>query len=86
MILNAVGVLAKLQLQMMVAFAELGWKIIRQRQAVGIARAKARGVYKGRKKTIEENRIRAMKVNGYSVTDIADIVGVSRMTVYRSIG
>jgi len=43
-------------------------------------------VYKGRKKKIDENRIRAMKADGYSVTDIAEFMGVSRMTVYRSIG
>ena len=76
---------AKLQLQMMGAFAEFERNIIRQRQAEGIARAKERGVYKGRKKTIDENRIRKMKTDGHSVTEIAELVGVSRMTVYRHI-
>ena len=76
---------ARLQLQMMGAFAEFERNIIRQRQAEGIARAKDRGVYKGRKKTIDENRIRAMKAEGHSVTEIAEIVGVSRMTVYRAL-
>ena len=77
---------AKLQLQMMGAFAEFERNIIRQRQAEGIARAKVRGVYKGRKKTIDDNRIRKMKAEGHSVTEIAELVGVSRMTVYRSLG
>jgi len=77
---------AKLQLQMMGAFAEFERNIIRQRQAEGIARAKERGVYKGRKKTIDENRIRKMKTDGHSVTEIAELVGVSRMTVYRTLG
>lgn len=76
---------AKLQLQMMGAFAEFERNISRQRQAEGIARAKERGVYKGRKKTIDENRIRKMKTDGHSVTEIAELVGVSRMTVYRTI-
>jgi len=76
---------ARLQLQMMGAFAEFERNIIRQRQAEGIARAKSRGVYKGRKKTVDENRICKMKAEGHSVTDIAEIVGVSRMTVYRCI-
>lgn len=75
---------ARLQLQMMGAFAEFERNIIRQRQAEGIARAKARGVYKGRKKTVDENRIRAMKAEGQNVKDIAKMLGVSRMTVYRS--
>ena len=76
---------ARLQLQMMGAFAEFERNIIRSRQAEGIARAKARGVYKGRKKTIDENRIQAMKVEGHSVTEISELLGVSRMTVYRSL-
>ena len=83
---DADDALARLQLQMMGAFAEFERNIIRQRQAEGIARAKARGVYKGRKKTIDENRIRNMKAEGHSVTEIAELVGVSRMTVYRTLG
>jgi len=78
--------LLRLQLQMMGAFAEFERNIIRQRQAEGIARAKDRGVYKGRKKTIDDNRIRKMKAEGHSVTEIAELVGVSRMTVYRTLG
>ena len=77
---------ARLQLQMMGAFAEFERNIIRQRQAEGIARAKARGIYKGRKKTIDENRIRMMKADGHSVTEISKFLGVSRMTVYRYLG
>lgn len=76
---------ARLQLQMMGAFAEFERNIIRQRQAEGIARAKARGVYKGRKKTIDGNRIRTMKAAGHSVTEIAADIGISRMSVYRSL-
>ena len=74
---------ARLQLQMMGAFAEFERNIIRSRQAEGIARARERGVYKGRKKTIDENRIRKLRTEGHSVTDIAELLGVSRMTVYR---
>ena len=75
---------ARLQLQMMGAFAEFERNIIRSRQAEGIARAKARGVYKGRKKKIDTNRILKMKAEGHSVTEIAELMGISRMTVYRS--
>jgi len=72
--------------KMMGAFAEFERSIIRQRQAEDIARAKARGVYKGRQKTIDENRIRKMKAEGHSVTEISGSLGVSRMTVYRYLG
>ena len=41
---------AKLQLQMMGAFAEFERNIIRKRQAEGIAKAKERGVYTTRKR------------------------------------
>ena len=41
---------AKLQLQMMGAFAEFERNIIRKRQAEGIAKAKERGVYENRKR------------------------------------
>jgi len=44
------------------------------------------GVYKGRQKTIDENRIRKMKAEGHSVTEISGSLGVSRMTVYRYLG
>ena len=81
---DADDALARLQLQMMGAFAEFERNIIRQRQAEGISRAKARGVYKGRKKTIDANRIQALKADGHSVTEIAELMGISRMTVYRS--
>ena len=67
------------------AFAEFERNIIRQRQAEGIARAKVRGVYKGRKKTIDTTSIRNMNAEGHSVTEIAALLGVSRMTVYRSL-
>ena len=77
---------ARLQLQMMGAFAEFERNIIKSRQAEGIARAKARGVYKGRKKTVDTNRILKMKSDGHSVTEIAELAGVCRMTVYRSLG
>ena len=41
---------AKLQLQMMGAFAEFERALIRKRQAEGIAKAKERGVYANRKR------------------------------------
>lgn len=78
---DAEDAFAKLELQMMGAVVEFERNIIRQRQAEGNARAKERGVYKGRKKTIDTNRILKMQVDGHSVTEISELVGVSRMTV-----
>ena len=74
---------AKLQLQMMGAFAEFERNIIRKRQAEGIAVAKAKGVYKGGKKRIDRDKVHQLKAEGLSTYKIADAMGVSRMSVHR---
>jgi DNA invertase Pin-like site-specific DNA recombinase len=74
---------AKLQLQMMGAFAEFERNIIKKRQAEGIAKAKARGVYKGTKKRIDRDKVRQLKAEGYSTYQIAEQMGISRMSVHR---
>ena len=78
---------AKLQLQMMGAFAEFERNIIRKRQAEGIAKAKERGVYENRKrkKKVSDVRIIGLKDEGLNNTEIADYLGISRMTVYRAL-
>lgn len=68
---------------MMGVFAEFERSIIRKRQAEGIAKAKARGAYKGRKATIDGENIRRLKATGTSVSDIARAMNISRMSVYR---
>ena len=76
---------AKLQLQMMGAFAEFERNIIRKRQAEGIAKAKKRGVYKGRTKKINDNKILELKQKGYGATEIASEMGITRTSVYRAL-
>lgn len=78
---------AKLQLQMMGAFAEFERNIIRKRQAEGIAKAKAKGVYdnRKRKKKVSDKRITELKTNGLNNTEIAKHLGVSRMTIHRAL-
>ncbi|MDU8913360.1 recombinase family protein [Aestuariicoccus sp. MJ-SS9] len=75
--------LAKLQLQMMGAFAEFERNIIRKRQAEGIAKAKAKGVYKGRKPSIDRQKVRELRSEGLSTYKIAESMGISRMSVHR---
>ena len=74
---------AKLQLQMMGAFAEFERNIIRKRQAEGIAKAKAKGKYKGTKKRIDRERVHQLRSEGNSTYKIAEEMGVSRMSVHR---
>jgi DNA invertase Pin-like site-specific DNA recombinase len=76
---------ARLQLQMMGAFAEFERNIIRKRQAEGIAKAKERGVYKGRAKKTADGKIIELKSKGYKVTEIAEELGINRITVYRAL-
>ena len=76
---------AKLQLQMMGAFAEFERNIIRKRQAEGIAKAKAKGLYKGRPKTVDDAKIRELKKAGLGATAIAKKLGIGRATVYKAL-
>jgi DNA invertase Pin-like site-specific DNA recombinase len=76
---------SRLQLQMMGAFAEFERNIIRKRQAEGIAKAKTRGVYKGRIKQVDDQKIVHLKQQGHKVSEIASTLGVSRMSVYRAL-
>ncbi len=74
---------AKLQLHMMGAFAEFERNIIRKRQAEGIAKAKSKGVYKGRKPSIDRDRVKELREEGLSTYKIAANMGISRMSVHR---
>ena len=56
----------------------------RRRQAQGIARAKEKGVYKGRPENVERNaHIATLLRKGVSWNDIVRIAGVSRQTVSK---
>lgn len=84
---NSDDAFAKLQLQMMGAFAEFERNIIRKRQAEGIAKAKAKGVYENRKraKKVSQKRIAKLKADGLNNSEIANYLSISRMTVYRAL-
>jgi len=49
----------------------------------GIAKAKAAGVYRGRKATIEPEAVRGLKAEGLGATQIAKKLGIGRASVYR---
>ncbi len=72
-------------LDMLGVFAEFETNIRKERQLEGIAAAKVAGVYKGRKATIDAQKIRQMASEGVGGTAIAKTLGVSRSTVYRLI-
>ena len=76
---------AKLQLHLIGAFAEFERSIIRKRQAEGIAKAKEKGIYKGRKSSIKIDEVIAMKEQGLGASAIARKMGIGRASVYRLI-
>ena len=53
------------------------------RQMEGIARAKTKGVYKGRKSNINVEKIKSLKDEGMGATAIARELGIHRDSVYR---
>ena len=71
--------------QMLGVFAEFETNIRKERQAAGIARAKAEGKYKGRKPTVRPEYVKALSGNGTKVADIAKQLGCSRQAVYRAL-
>lgn len=71
---------------MLGVFAEFETNLRRERQAEGIATAKAKGVYKGRPAKIDMAAIRARLAEGQSPTQIAREMGISRGTVYKAKG
>lgn len=72
-------------LDMLGVFAEFETNLRRERQAEGIARAKAKGVYKGRKPSVDKERVREMHGRGVSPTKIAKELGIGRTSVYRAL-
>ena len=77
---------SKLLLQMLGAVGEFERALIRERQREGIAIAKTKGVYKGRKPILNEEmklKLREMVANGVSKTEIAKNLAMSRASVYQ---
>ena len=70
-------------LDMLGVFAEFETNLRRERQMEGIAKAKAEGVYKGRKPSIDTAEVMALKADGLGASEIAKRLGIGRASVYR---
>jgi DNA invertase Pin-like site-specific DNA recombinase len=68
---------------MLGVFAEFETNSRKERQAEGIAAAKARGAYKGGKARIDPDEVRRLAAEGVRPAHIARQLGISRGTVYR---
>lgn len=83
---SASNPMSQLILGMLGAVAEFERAIILERQREGIELAKKRGVYKGRKPSLNEQQteeIRALAKAGVPIAKIARDFSVSRTTIYK---
>jgi DNA invertase Pin-like site-specific DNA recombinase len=72
-------------LDMLGVFAEFETNLRKERQLEGIASAKARGVYKGRKASIDAAKIKKLKADGIGPSAIAKALKIGRASVYRAL-
>ena len=70
-------------LDMLGVFSEFETNLRKERQMEGVRKAKERGVYKGRGRTIDASQIYELKQNGYGATKISKQLGITRQSVYR---
>ena len=72
-------------LDMLGVFAEFETNLRNERQLEGIAKAKERGVYKGRKPSIDTNTVKELHSQGMGASAIARELGIGRASVYRAL-
>jgi DNA invertase Pin-like site-specific DNA recombinase len=80
------GPVGRMVASVLFGLAEIEWEYRRERQAAGIAVAKAQGVYHGRQKgttKAQPQRAATLRQRGLTVLEIATALGVSERTVFR---
>ncbi|QGM48319.1 recombinase family protein [Methylocystis heyeri] len=80
------GSMGRMVITILGMVADMELKFIKDRQRAGIEAARAEGVYKGRKKNVDDDEIRRRIAAGASKASVARELKVSRMTVYRALG
>ena len=75
----------KLMLSILGAVAQFENDIRKERQAEGIAKAKAAGKYRGRKPKINPNRVKELHGQGLGASAIAREMGIGKASVYRAL-
>ncbi|RDC60894.1 putative transposon Tn552 DNA-invertase bin3 [Alteripontixanthobacter maritimus] len=75
----------RLMLAVLGAVAAFENDIRRERQMEGIAKAKERGVYKGRPPSIDPSRVKKLHEQGHGASQIARELSIGRASVYRAL-
>ena len=73
-------------LDMLGVFGEFETNLRKERQMEGIAKAKEKGVYKGRKPSEDVERVKELRDSGKGASAIAKEMGIGRASVYRALG
>ncbi len=82
---DTAGPMGKMVLTVLGMVAEMELGFIRERQRVGIEKAKAEGIYQGRPPKLNYELIHRLRAEGVGATDIALRVGCSRAMVYKAL-
>lgn len=77
--------MGKLVLGILGAVAEFEADIRKERQLEGIAKAKAAGVYRGRRPSVDVDAVKTLKASGKGPAEIARELGIGRASVYRAL-
>jgi len=86
---QTINPMSTLLLSMLGAVAEFERSLIRERQREGIAAARARGAYRGRRPSLTPDQItqiRSQTTAGIPKAELARRYGVSRATIYQALG
>lgn len=75
----------KLMLNMLGSIAQFERELMLERQAEGIAKAKAEGKYRGRPPSVDREKIRELVALGIPKAKVAKQLKISRETVYRAL-
>ena len=75
----------RLMLNLLAAVAEFETDLRKDRQREGIEKAKAAGVYKGRKRTVPSDEVKRLRAGGTGPAEIARKLGIGRASVYRAL-
>ena len=72
-------------LDMLGVFGEFETNLRKERQMEGIAKAKENGVYKGRKPSVNIDKVKGLKESGLGASAIAKELNIGRASVYRAL-
>ena len=71
---------------MLGVFSEFEPNLRKEQQMEGIAKAKEWGVYKGRKPSVDEKKVKELRDSGMGASAIEKEMGIGRESVYQAFG